>query len=279
MHLALDRYAQLARRLGLAADRHGLLSSDRRTAAQDRQERGELLARPPSDGEVHYVWSFLLWGSVMDPGVRRQLRQGWGLCERHAWTLLLVEAAFRPHFPHASTLIYQDLMSRAWQAFRLVGPWKAERIRHALKQQAPCIMCRIGYGPESRGAAVPPAVLERGRDSSSLRNSAEATRPWWEPMVCGVCSGSGSSVRCRRHLRQDLSRSGAGRQTDGAGDLVRRISAHLARFARSFRWELRGTDTDEDRAALISAAGWCSGWRPLLSIMEQERREPGSADT
>jgi len=272
MRLALARYTQIARRLGL-------LSSEARDAGVDWRERRGLIVCPPSDGEVHYVWSFLLWGSVMDPGIRRQLRQGWGLCERHAWTLLLVEIAFRPHFPHASTLVYQDLMERAWQAFRLAGPWKGERVRNALRERASCIMCSIGYGPESHGAAVPAAVLERGRDVASLRTFAEATRPWWEPTVCGVCSGSGRPVRCRRHLRQDLSRSTAGRQTEDAVDLVWRVSGHVARFARSFRWELRGTDTDEDRAALISAVGWCCGWRPLLSIVESGQRERGKADT
>jgi len=36
----------------------------------------------------------------------------------------------------------------------------------------------------------------------------------------------------------------------------------------SFRWENRGTETVEDMAALISAVGWCSGWKPLFSIMD-----------
>jgi len=53
----------------------------------------------------------------------------------------------------------------------------------------------------------------------------------------------------------------------------------VTRFGRSFRWELRGTDTGEDRAALISAVGWCSGWRPLLSIVESGQCEREKADT
>jgi hypothetical protein len=41
------------------------------------------------------------------------------------------------------------------------------------------------------------------------------------------------------------------------------ISSHLARFEDSFRWAKRNTDTDEDRGALISAIGWCSGWTEI----------------
>ena len=49
-------------------------------------------------------------------------------------------------------------------------------------------------------------------------------------------------------------------------DTVDRISSHLARFENSFRWAQRNTDTDEDRGALISAIGWCSGWTELIGL-------------
>lgn len=259
MRVARTRYTELARRLGL-------LPSQGRALPLDSHGGREFIGCPPSDGEVHYVWSFLYWGSVMEPDIRGRLRQAWGLCERHAWAFLSVEAAFRPHFLHASALVYEDLMGRARQAFRLMGPWKAGRLRHALREQEPCIMCDIGYGPHSRGAASSP-LLKRGRDVASLRGFAEATRPWWGAAVCGICSGEGSPVRCRRHLRDELLDGVGARQVEDAGHLVWRITEHVVRFSNSFRWELRGTDTQEDRAALISAVGWCSGWRPLLAIV------------
>jgi hypothetical protein len=46
----------------------------------------------------------------------------------------------------------------------------------------------------------------------------------------------------------------------------RDLSARLATYERSFVF---GADlpSDQDRAALISATGWCSGWRPLLGLL------------
>ncbi len=45
------------------------------------------------------------------------------------------------------------------------------------------------------------------------------------------------------------------------------IAEHMDRYARLFRWEYRDPDTVEDRAALIGAIGWCSGWQPWLSLI------------
>jgi len=45
------------------------------------------------------------------------------------------------------------------------------------------------------------------------------------------------------------------------------IVRHLKNYMLSFRWENRGKKTTEDMAALISAVGWCSGWKTLFSIM------------
>jgi len=50
--------------------------------------------------------------------------------------------------------------------------------------------------------------------------------------------------------------------------LVSEILERVSRYCRSFRWEFRGTDTDMDLAGLLAAVGWCSGWRPLLELLE-----------
>lgn len=41
--------------------------------------------------------------------------------------------------------------------------------------------------------------------------------------------------------------------------------AHVLRYSQSFVWGYHGTETDEDRAALLSAVGWCRGWQGLLA--------------
>jgi hypothetical protein len=49
---------------------------------------------------------------------------------------------------------------------------------------------------------------------------------------------------------------------------VRYLLNHLKAYSRSFRWEWRDTETVEDRASLISAVGWLSGWTELLELLK-----------
>jgi murein tripeptide amidase MpaA len=51
-----------------------------------------------------------------------------------------------------------------------------------------------------------------------------------------------------------------------------RIAEHLHRFQDAFTWENKGRATEEDRAALTIAAGWCSGWRPFLALFSEPAR-------
>jgi hypothetical protein len=37
----------------------------------------------------------------------------------------------------------------------------------------------------------------------------------------------------------------------------------------SFRYDKQGTDTVEDSAAIINAAGWCGGWQGLLALAQR----------
>lgn len=54
-------------------------------------------------------------------------------------------------------------------------------------------------------------------------------------------------------------------------DLMRAVQAFpvqgpFARMRVARPLGSRGSETDEDRAALIAALGWCSGWRGLTSF-------------
>jgi hypothetical protein len=217
-----------------------------------------------SEGELHYVWWFIQ-GSIMEADVRWRLRRAWGMCQRHAWGVLAAEAAFRHNYFHGPAILYQDLLERALRAFELMGPWPASRLARRFRPTGRCMMCEMGFDRRSRGTFSQERVDE-GRDLTMIREFAAATRKCWAGTVCGKCSGEGTRSRCRPHLLEDV-RSGA------AGDLALHrgelddILDRLTVYARSFRWECRNTETDRDRAALLSAVGWCSGWEGGLALL------------
>ncbi len=218
-----------------------------------------------SDGEIHYLWWFIQ-GSIMDVGIRWRLRRAWGMCERHAWSAVAVEAAFRPNFLHGPALLYEDLMERALRALELGGPWQPRRVARRLRATGPCLMCEMGLGPASPGITSP-ELIEQGRDASSFRAFAERTRKHWAETVCARCLGEGASPRCRPHLLEEISRGGSIDLGEHRA-FMKNTLRHLVAYSRSFRWECRNTETDEDRAALMTAVGWCSGWRLGLALTE-----------
>lgn len=218
-----------------------------------------------SPGEVHFLWWFIQ-GSIMTPSTRERLRKAWGMCERHAWGWMIVEAAFRSGYMHGPAVLYEDVMGQASAAFKMQGPIQAGRLKRRLRAKGPCLMCEEGYGPQSKGF-VKPEIVARGRDLIEIRALARITFPYWRKTVCGICSGDGSQVRCRNHLVWSASHDRPG-ELSASRELVSYIDQHMIDYARSFQFEFRGTNTLEDTAALISALGWCSGWRLFLSIVE-----------
>ncbi|MCA1959312.1 MAG: hypothetical protein LDL33_00850 [Desulfomonile sp.] len=225
----------------------------------------ELSAFELSPGEIHFLWWFIQ-GSIMNPSTRERLRKAWGMCERHAWGWMIVEAAFRSGFMHGPAVLYQDVVGLAVEAFEMQGPAQLGRLRRRLRAKGPCLMCEEGYGSESKGF-VKPNIVVQGRDLSEFRSFALRTLPYWRNDICGKCSGSGSAVRCREHLVEDES-ARFGEDLSNHRALISDIHRRLTRYARSFQFEFRGTNTLEDTAALISAVGWCSGWTLFLSIID-----------
>jgi hypothetical protein len=217
-----------------------------------------------SEGEIHYLWWFIQ-GSIMNPSTRWRLRKAWGFCNRHAWGFLQMEAAFRHGWMHGPAILYLDIMERAWEAINVGGPFPALRLERNLRPKGPCLMCEMGYGPESTGMAKP-EVIQRGRDPFELKKFAIHTQPYWRKAVCGKCMNSGSSARCRGHLLEDF-RSGSLEDLAAHQAWVRYLVNHLAVYAKSFRHGFHGTESDEDKAALISAVGWCSGWETLFALI------------
>lgn len=201
----------------------------------------------------------------MNPSTRDRLRKAWGMCERHAWGWMAVESSFRHGYMHGPAVLYEDIMGRALDAFDLKGPLRYQRIKQRLRSKGRCLMCEEGYGVGSNGIIKPDRVAQ-GRDLSPLQTLAKTTDPYWRKNVCGLCSGDGSIVRCRKHLVEDLT---VGLIQDLAPHmfLVSNLAHHMSKFARSFQLEFQGTQTVDDDAALISCVGWLSGWDTFLRIL------------
>ncbi len=85
----------------------------------------------------------------------------------------------------------------------------------------------------------------------------------WSAWVCGSCDGSGSGVRCRPHLAEEL-RVGLPVDLTTHRARVREIARRVDAYRASFGWSQRGSGTLADEAALIGAVGWCSGWGAIL---------------
>lgn len=216
-----------------------------------------------SEGEIHYLWWFIQ-GSIMNPSTRWRLRKAWGFCERHAWGFILVEASFRHGWMHGPSILYLDLMERAWAALNFRGPLQRYRWEIHLRGQGPCPMCEMGYGPNSIGKAKPD-LIRKGRDPTELQKFALTTQRFWQNAVCGRCAGNESGPRCRRHLIEELR---LGKKDYGRyQSFIQEILYHIRNYTQSFRFGFQGTETDEDKAALISAVGWCSGWKQFLGLL------------
>jgi hypothetical protein len=217
-----------------------------------------------SEGEIHFLWWFIQ-GSIMSAGTRWQLRKAWGFCDRHAWGFIQIDAAFRRGWMHGPAILYLDLLEQTCAALNFKGPLQRFRTIRRLKDKAPCLMCEAGFGPDTIGKAQE-EVIKRGRDFSELQKFARETQEYWRKAVCGLCVGSASRLRCRAHLIADLS-LGSDIDLSRQYGLLADILYHVRLYANSFRMEFHGTETEEDKAALISAVGWCSGWKTFLSLI------------
>jgi hypothetical protein len=229
---------------------------------------------PLSDGEINFLHWFIQ-GSIMIPETRRALRRAWGFCERHAWAALAIEMCFRPTFLPVSALLYEDLLERCLVNFRGQAPFRARRVARRLTPQGPCLMCELNTYRAGRGGASQ-STIERGRQTAPLWRFAIDNKEYWDAAVCGACRGRDSKIRCRRHLIEQAGFTEYSVKLHV--DLIAGLLDCVRRLARSYVWENRGTHRPRDRAALISAVGFMSGWRPLLLLLEAPRSHTAAAD-
>ena len=230
---------------------------------------------PLSEGEVNFLYWFMQ-GSIMQLETRWALREAWGLCPRHTAAWLMVEAAFRDEYLHGPAVLYDDIMQRAREAFALHGPAVRMRLAHQLAARQRCHLCALGMAPGTPGFIRGDRYIV-GSNPSHWAAFAARTKPWWREAVCGVCDGSGGAVRCRPHLIEDL-RHIPHLDPQPHRQLVENIAHHLSRYHDAFSWDRQGTDTLEDRAALVAAAGWTGGWTGLLALTHSDSIDPTSKE-
>jgi hypothetical protein len=229
---------------------------------------------PLAEGEAHYFYWFIQ-GGIMNVDTRRALRRGWGLCERHAWAALAVEMCFRSRYLLGPAILYEDLLDQCVNPIPRRGPFKACRFRWRLRPTGPCMACDMRIYHAGAGLARS-APIAHGRRTDELLSFAIEHQPYWSGTVCGACGGEGGTL-CRRHL---LDRA---QPVDAAGverlrSLLESTRHRVTTLSGSYQWERRGTDQPEDRAALLTAIGWFSGWRPLLQLMSNTNHCIARAD-
>jgi hypothetical protein len=211
----------------------------------------------PTDGEINFLWSFIQ-GSIMIPETWNWLQRSYGLCERHAWVHFSVEMSFREEYLLGPTILYAELIEKARHTI------ETSRTKSEVELRAgkPCFFCSIAVRDVSAGAS-PLKRLERGRDVGNLRQFARRLEPFWRRCVCPDCSAGTTAMPCRRHLLAAIE-ANAPADLRLQRDPLRELSRQLTRYQKSFL--VGGAKVnDEDRAALNTAIGWCSGWRPLLA--------------
>jgi len=216
---------------------------------------------PLGELEITYV-SELGAGRLDDLATRVRLWKSWGMCQRHALGFLAVEASIEDGWLFQAAVLYAEIMERAEHA--LARHWFLERARaEANLEGDACPLCALGLTADGAAPRDAARRVAAGSRLEALQALASNTRVHWSAWVCGSCDGSGSSVRCRVHLAEELR---VGLPVDLAthrarvSELAWRVDAYRA----SFGWSQRGSGTLADEAALIGAMGWCSGWGAIL---------------
>jgi hypothetical protein len=212
-----------------------------------------------TDGEINFLWSFIQ-GSIINPETWTSLLNGYGFCQRHAWVHFSVETAFRERYLLGPTILYAALVERALSAVHARHAFAERR----LLASESCLLCNLNIADQSRGAC-PEQRLLQGRDTGPLMQFALDLKEFWNDYVCDICKRHNGEMRCRKHFLADLR---ARRPIDHLRqqDVLRDLNRRLIRFQESFTVG-KPKASDQDRASLIAAIGWCAGWRPLLALL------------
>jgi putative (di)nucleoside polyphosphate hydrolase len=213
-----------------------------------------------TDGEVNFIEGFTHDGSIgAECGL--QLMGYWGYCERHAWVSLAVEMAMLHGFCSRSASLYVDILQ---QTSRALAGSNQRAVAKQLRESGSCMICNAN--PTWRGL-LSTAELSEAKDPARLRSFVEGSAPFWRSDCCPRCiSGLTGGHLCRRHMIEAINER-MSLDLKHEREYLLNVLARLENYAWSFSWGFRGIDGPEDRAAIISAIGWCSGWSSLAALL------------
>jgi putative (di)nucleoside polyphosphate hydrolase len=216
-----------------------------------------------ADGEVNFIDGFMHDGSIgAECGL--QLMGYWGYCERHAWVSLAVEMSILHGFCSRSASLYVDILQQAVAALAAESRSNRRVVAKQLRESGSCMICNAN--PRWRGL-LSHAELAKAKDPSPLQSFAESSAPFWNSDCCSQCTGGVTGGHlCRRHIIEALN-EGVSLDLNHEREYLLNVLGRLENYAWSFSWGFRGIDGPEDRAGLISAIGWCSGWSSLTAIV------------
>jgi hypothetical protein len=220
-----------------------------------------LPCEPFSDGELAFFRRFIREPCANRNGMLSSTAERWGFCQRHTLGLLAVCASIPRSGLNTAAVLYE------------------RTTRNALVMLRRCAsMCELGLNANSAGLIrrewlALPQSLER------LRSLLNDTFERWSPLVCSTCVHLAPGPLCRRHMAEALlaRREAIGVSTAGAPTVDRELALldaleqQLSTYLETFLPESAGVDTGEGAAALIAAAGWCTGWEMLLLALGSRR--------
>jgi hypothetical protein len=216
--------------------------------------------------EVKQLWWWQRDGAIMTPRIRGQLRRAFGLCPRHTWAHFAAECELRGR-PFSTAILYQDLVSWAAQSLR-----QAPRRRSSpppvttLQTRERCSTCQWlveSTAPEDPGFAE---RQERVNRLERTRGYLAESRRVWLARSCPHCL-HGEGLICRPHLLAvDPMSIDDGVCAAALLELGEPVGTLVA--AMTVRGPVART---QDRAALVEALGWCTGW----GLVQQLARLPG----
>jgi hypothetical protein len=210
----------------------------------------ELLIR-----EVKQLWWWQRDGAIMTPKIRGQLRRAFGLCPRHTWAQFAAECELSGR-PFSTAVLYHDLVGWAAKALREAPRRRSSPLPITALQAREC--CPTCQWLASSTAPDDPSFAERQQRVNRLERTrgylAESRRVSMA-RSCPHCL-DGQGLLCRPHL---LAADPASVDADACaaalvelGELVGTLIASMTVGGPVAR--------TQDRAALVEALGWCSGW-------------------